>query len=85
MFTGIVEELGEVRSRDGARLRIGATTVLDGASLGDSTAVNGCCLTLVDFGEDWFEADVSEESYARTALGELSSLTSASNQSSPKS
>ena len=71
MFTGIVEELGEVLSREGARLRLGARTVLEGAALGDSTAVNGCCLTVVAFGDDWFEADVSEETYTRTGLGDL--------------
>jgi len=71
MFTGIVEELGEVRSREGARLRLGASTVLEGAAIGDSTAVNGCCLTVVAFGDDWFEADVSEETYTRTSLGDL--------------
>ena len=71
MFTGIVEELGEVRSRDGARLRLGASTVLEGVAIGDSTAVNGCCLTVVAFGDDWFEADVSEETYTRTSLGDL--------------
>jgi riboflavin synthase len=71
MFTGIVEELGEVRSRDGARLRLRARTVLEGAAIGDSTAVNGCCLTVVALGDDWFEADVSEETYLRTSLGDL--------------
>jgi len=77
MFTGISEELGHIVSIDGPRLRIGATTVLDGMKLGDSTAVNGCCLTVVDFGLDaeagsgWWEADVSEESFKRTSLGAL--------------
>lgn len=73
MFTGIVEELGTVVSREGARLRIGARSVLEGAGLGDSTAVNGCCLTVVAFdqGEGWWEADVSDETYARTNLGAL--------------
>ena len=71
MFTGIVEELGTVVSRDGARLRIGATRVLEDAQLGASIAVNGCCLTLVDQGPDWWEADVTDESYARTNLGDL--------------
>lgn len=46
MFTGIVEELGSVASFDGTRLRINAATVLDDVHLGDSIAVNGCCLTL---------------------------------------
>ena len=73
MFTGIVEELGSVLRRDGGRLRIGARTVLEGAALGDSTAVNGCCLTVVAFDPDegWWEADVTEETYARTDLGRL--------------
>lgn len=71
MFTGIVEERGEVAARDGARLRVRAETVLEGVSLGDSIAVNGCCLTVVAFGDDWWDADVSEETYARTSLGSL--------------
>ena len=71
MFTGIVEELGEVVSRKGGRLRVGASTVLEGARIGDSTAVNGCCLTVVELGDGWFEADVSDETYARTALSDL--------------
>lgn len=73
MFTGIVEELGAVISRDGARLRIGARRVLEGAGIGDSTAVNGCCLTIVAFdpAAGWWEADVSDETYARTVLGSL--------------
>jgi riboflavin synthase len=71
VFTGIVEELGTVAHRDGARLRINARTVLDGAGLGDSTAVNGCCLTVVALGDGWWEADVSDETYLRTNLGDL--------------
>jgi riboflavin synthase len=71
MFTGIVEELGRVVSRDGARLRIAATRVLEDARIGDSTAVNGCCLTIVELGEGWWEADVSDETDRRTNLGEL--------------
>ena len=71
MFTGIVEELGTVVSREGPRLRIGAATVLDDIELGASIAVNGTCLTVVGWGESWWEADVVEETYARTALGDL--------------
>lgn len=74
MFTGIVEELGTVASRDGARLRLAARRVLDDVVLGASIAVNGCCLTVVawDAEAGWWEADVSDETYRRTALGELS-------------
>jgi riboflavin synthase len=71
MFTGIVEERGEVAARDGARLRVRAQEVLEGVALGDSIAVNGCCLTVVGFGDDWWDADVSDETYARTSLGSL--------------
>ena len=75
MFTGIVEELGQVASRDGSRLRLACSAVLDGAAIGDSTAVNGCCLTIVAFDAEqgWWEADVSDETFARTNLGALGS------------
>lgn len=71
MFTGIVEELGTVRARNGSKLRIGATTVLDDVEMGASIAVNGTCLTVVDWGDDWWEADVVDETYSRTSLGDL--------------
>jgi riboflavin synthase len=73
MFTGIVEELGTVLSREGPRLRIGARAVLDDVELGASIAVNGTCLTVVgwDGGAGWWEADVVDETYHRTALGAL--------------
>lgn len=71
MFTGIVEELGSVESLDGSRLRLAATTVLGDVSMGASIAVNGCCLTVVDWGDDWWEADVTEETFSRTSLGAL--------------
>jgi riboflavin synthase len=73
MFTGIVEELGTVVSREGSRLRIAAKTVLDDVELGASIAVNGTCLTVVgwDDADGWWEADVVDESYARTTLGAL--------------
>ncbi|MGF1598186.1 MAG: riboflavin synthase [Acidimicrobiales bacterium] len=73
MFTGIVEELGRVDALDGPRLRIRCRQVLDDVVLGASVAVNGCCLTVVDWDADvgWFEAHVSDESFARTQLGDL--------------
>jgi riboflavin synthase len=71
VFTGIVEELGRVAwCRDG-RLRIAAAAVLEDAVLGASIAVNGVCLTLVAQGPGWWEADVSPETFARTALANL--------------
>ena len=73
MFTGIVEEMGEVAdyapTSDGARLRITAHRVLEGVSLGDSIAVNGCCLTVVESGDDWWVADLSQETLDRTTFG----------------
>ena len=71
MFTGIVEESGRIVSRDGARLRIGASKVLDDVAIGASIAVNGCCLTAVAFGDGWWDADVSDETFSRTSLGSL--------------
>ena len=75
MFTGIVEELGRMRAvhrRDGgARLEIDATTVVNDASVGDSIAVNGCCLTVVELGDGWWAADAVIETLDRTALGAL--------------
>jgi riboflavin synthase len=71
MFTGIVEELGRVVALDGPRLRLSATTVLDDVTMGASIAVNGCCLTVVAWGDDWWEADVSDETFRRTSLGAL--------------
>lgn len=75
MFTGIIEELGEVRAidrhADGARLEVACTTVLRDATIGASIAVNGCCLTVVDRTNDAWAADVQPESLARTTLGGL--------------
>ena len=72
MFTGIVEELGHIHSLRDGRLRIDATHVVEGAVIGESIAVNGCCLTVVAFGDDWWEADVSPETISRTSLAQLS-------------
>lgn len=74
MFTGIVEELGSIAARDGQRLRIAASKVLEDVGLGDSIAVNGCCLTVVDWSagpDPWWEADVTGETFDRTSLGDL--------------
>lgn len=71
MFTGIVEEVGQIeRARDAdgnLRLTISAARVLEGAGLGDSIAVSGCCLTVVALGEGSFEVELSLESVAKTA------------------
>lgn len=72
MFTGIVEETGTIKSitvkPDAARIEIAAREVLNGAKLGDSIAVNGVCLTVVELTADSFFADVSAETLRRTSL-----------------
>ncbi|MGD9696905.1 MAG: riboflavin synthase [Thermoleophilia bacterium] len=75
MFTGLIEEGGrvlEVRpGGGGARLRIGASEVLGGLAIGDSVAVNGACLTVVELDGDGFAVDAVAETLRRTALGAL--------------
>ena len=75
MFTGLIEELGRVRSveRQGenARIVIEAHNVVEGTASGDSIAVNGVCLTALDIGKDSFAADVSRETLVRSTLGGL--------------
>jgi len=75
MFTGLVEEVGIIRSvtpvGEGARVEIAATTVLDDVKMGASIAVNGCCLTVVEWGDDWWAADAVPETMERTNLGGL--------------
>jgi riboflavin synthase len=74
MFTGLVEELGEiVRSEErapGRRLWVRARAVLADTRVGDSLAVNGCCLTAVERQDDRFAVDVVPETLARTTLGD---------------
>jgi riboflavin synthase len=75
MFTGIVEELGRVRAvtpaHSGARVEIEAHKVLDDVEVGDSLAVNGCCLTVAERGSNWWAADAVAETLVRTAMGSL--------------
>jgi riboflavin synthase len=75
MFTGIVEETGKVlraeASAEGFQLRVGASITLDGAKTGDSIAVNGTCLTIVELEDAAFSFGVAPESLVRTNLGSL--------------
>ncbi len=75
MFTGIVEERGEVVALrdlgDSVCLTVRAPLATSDARAGDSIAVNGCCLTVVATGDDTFSADVMRESLERTSLGAL--------------
>jgi riboflavin synthase len=75
MFTGIVEELGEVvgveEAADSKRLWIRGALVTSDARHGDSIAVNGVCLTVTDLADGTFAADVMQESLDRSGLGTL--------------
>ena len=75
MFTGIVEEIGkvaEVERREGAtRLRLSGTRALEGTGIGDSVAVNGVCLTVVERDASSFAVEAVPETLRLTNLGEL--------------
>jgi riboflavin synthase len=75
VFTGIIEELGRIQAihhrEGGARLEIAAEAVVTEARVGDSIAVNGCCVTVVERGDSWWAADAVIETLQRTALGAL--------------
>lgn len=77
MFTGLVEEIGSVRSirRQGrsAVLEIGARTVLEDTRLGDSIAINGACQTVTEMGPGWFRVDSLAATLEKTTLGALRS------------
>jgi len=75
MFTGIIEELGTIRSLEpntgGAKIVVAATTITDGTHDGDSISVNGVCLTALDVTGDSFTADLSQETLDRSTLYRL--------------
>lgn len=75
LFTGIIEEMGKLkkisRGNDSVRLTISGEAVLKDAKLGESIAVNGICLTVVQFNEYSFEVDVMAETLRKTTLEEL--------------
>ena len=72
MFTGIVEEVGVVAKISGNAMTVRASKVLEDVKLGDSIAVNGACLTAVDFSRSEFSVDLSPETMRRTSLGQFS-------------
>jgi len=75
MFTGVIEELGAVigldRHATGARLEVSCESILEGAAVGSSIAVNGACLTAVEVAPHSFAADLAPETLSRTNLEEL--------------
>jgi len=80
MFTGLIQALGHVARRDGSRLEVSyvapsaSAAALGPISLGDSIAVSGVCLTVVEFVPGSVSFDVSAETWARTNLGQLGAL-----------
>jgi riboflavin synthase len=73
MFTGIIEELGEVVALDAARLTVRGPLVVSDAAPGASIAVNGVCLTVTDLKDEEFTVDVMRETLDRSSLGALRS------------
>ena len=75
MFSGIIQEKGKFirkfKGNNKYQLEIKAKKVLDNIKKGDSIAVNGVCLTAVDYGSDYFRADVMPETLKATNLGDL--------------
>ena len=71
MFTGIVEEVGNVKSVGSGKLTVSASAVLEATRLGDSMAVNGACLTVSAMNSGSFSVDVMPETLKRTNLGQL--------------
>ena len=75
MFTGIVEELAQVKKiktkKQGMRYTISANTVLDDLEIGDSICINGVCLTVTQQQKDMFSLDIIEETLDKSNLGEL--------------
>ncbi|MGB0909268.1 MAG: riboflavin synthase [Nitrospirales bacterium] len=75
MFSGIVEEMGAVKSVQkglaGARLSILASTILEDMKVGESVSVSGACLTVTEFGEHDFAVDVSTETLNKTTLSSV--------------
>ncbi len=70
MFTGIIEEVGRLKGFDGARIEISCEKILSDIKIGDSISTNGICLTVVDFGENYFAADVMPETFRKTSLAD---------------
>ncbi len=68
MFTGIIEETGRLKSFDGGRLEVTCAKILEDMKIGDSISTNGICLTVTEYGAEYFVADVMPETVRRTSL-----------------
>jgi riboflavin synthase len=72
VFTGLIEEMGTYLGHEGDRYGIRAKSVLEDIAIGDSVAVNGCCVTVVSFTEEIWETELTKETLERTTFGLLS-------------
>ena len=61
MFTGIIEEIGRLKSFDGGRIEISCEKILSDMKIGDSISTNGICLTVVNFGENFLSKQSATE------------------------
>jgi len=71
MFTGIITDIGKITAvelRGDMRARIGTSYDMDGVDIGASIACDGCCLTVVQKGDGWFDVDISAESISKTNI-----------------
>jgi len=71
MFTGIIEEIGSVKETGQTSLAVNAAKILSGVALGDSIAVNGACLTVIDTGRSGFSVEIMPETKRLTNIGNL--------------
>lgn len=76
MFTGIIEEVGQIKNFSGGKIEITCEKILSDMKIGDSISTSGICLTVTSFGENFFTADVMPETFRRTSLaaGEIVNL-----------
>lgn len=73
MFTGIIEESGKIQTINNKSVVVLCRKILEDTKIGDSIAVNGVCLTVTSVGQDFFQADISGETFKVTTFGYLSS------------
>ena len=71
MFTGIIEEIGSVRETGQTSLAVSAAKIVGDVALGDSVAVNGACLTVIDIDRTGFSVEIMPETRRLTNIGNL--------------
>jgi len=71
VFTGLIEEMGTYLGHGGDRYKIRAKSVVEDIAIGDSVAVNGCCVTVISFAQESWETELTPETLVRTTFGLL--------------